>query len=237
MAPPKKSAPKGLPTDPSALEDLEREYQAARVIRIEVGQEWEDMNVAKDAIKRYLLDRAESWGKIQSDPNRLLLSCKVNSCPFKITLRLSKKSGKARLNKYTPHTCSPITHEGHKTRNSVKYLAHHHQKSIAKEVAISSKSIRNVEDIFFGHKALNRRQALRVKQHVQSKLHGDEHAQFSLLPAYLERLKEADPDTYTHFKVDSNTGAFLARIILYNCFPKDVRNWSETIPTGPLTVR
>jgi hypothetical protein len=211
---------------PLTREALDTELFTDKVTVVEAKQEWDNLEDAKWDVRKSIIDRGESWGYQKSDQRRLILRCKDANCTFKVQLSLLK-SGKARLATYDPHICRPTTHDNFQAAKSAKYLAEHHQRSIALNRKIKPRQIIENEIAHYSRPRISAKQAIRTRKYVTKKLDGLEHNTFTLLPDYLKKLKKVDLDTYTDIKLHPDTNAFQALFIALGPMRKGFHNLRE----------
>lgn len=94
---------------------------------MQLGDRFESIEAACEAIKRYVLDEGESYRE-KSDKKRFTIVCK-DRCGLRI---LATKSSKevVSITVLKPHTCSPTVHYNNKQAHLVAYLMEHHCASI-----------------------------------------------------------------------------------------------------------
>jgi len=95
---------------------------------MQLGDQFESIQAARDAIKRFVLDQEESFQVENSDKKRFTIFCKER-CGFRI---LASKSSKnvVSITRFKPHTCSPAVHYNNTQAHSVAYLIEHYCVSI-----------------------------------------------------------------------------------------------------------
>jgi hypothetical protein len=81
---------------------------------MQLGDQFDSINAARDAIKTFVLDQGESFKTVASDKHRYIIRCKDKPYNFRIRATLYKKKGNttplASITQFKPHTCSPIVH-------------------------------------------------------------------------------------------------------------------------------
>ena len=98
---------------------------------ITVGDAYDTMVEAKEAVNRAILDFSESYRVYRSDRNRHILICKDIHCQFRVRISLCKKKElKAIVTIYIPHTCSPAVHYKNRNSNMMWFLKPHHRAAI-----------------------------------------------------------------------------------------------------------
>jgi hypothetical protein len=179
---------------------------------VELDQKWDTMEEAKKAVKAFILDRGESWAPIQdSSKGRMILECKdKRNCDFYIRLAELKKQGHCAVTTYRPHVCPPRTHANFSSRNASWYIGNKIERDIMKNRKITVKDLRERADLYHAIPNLPYMATWRAAEKVRADIDGDEGASFQLIPDYLRRLQEADPDTYTRCKINKHTGRFEA---------------------------
>src|SRR3979411_1872997 len=95
-----------------------------------VGDKFQMMAKAKDAVNAAILDTGRSYKVYKRDPHRYLLICKTKDCPFKARITYSQKTELATVTKYHEHECSPAVHYNNRAISGVQYLKVHHRKSV-----------------------------------------------------------------------------------------------------------
>jgi len=72
---------------------------------VQIGNAFETMAEAREAITRFLLDAGQSYKVYKGDSNRYILICKKDNCNFKIRATYSKKREAALITIMEPHSC------------------------------------------------------------------------------------------------------------------------------------
>jgi hypothetical protein len=85
---------------------------------VQVGDSFDSVHDAREAIRSHLLTQAESYKTIASDKRRYILACKDADCGFKVRVWKSSKDIVSVVD-FDPHTCSPATHYNMKQTSSV----------------------------------------------------------------------------------------------------------------------
>ena len=78
---------------------------------VNVGDQFDSMVEARDAVWRFILDDGELYGYgpgSKLDKKRTIMTCKETTCKFRIRIIAGKKGVK--VTKMLPHTCTPVTH-------------------------------------------------------------------------------------------------------------------------------
>ena len=88
---------------------------------VQLNDQFPSIDAARKAIKAYVLDQGESYKLVASDKKRYIISCKDNSCKFRIRATRSAKEVVS-ITIFVPHSCSPKTHYNFKKSQSVCYL-------------------------------------------------------------------------------------------------------------------
>ena len=157
---------------------------------MQLGDQFESIQAARDAIKRFVLDQGESFQVEKSDKKRFTVVCKER-CGFRI-LASKSSTDVVSITRFKPHTCSPTVHYNNTQAHSVAYLIEHHRASIIDNRNITAAQIRSDERLRFSN-TINYRQAYRTIQAVLTEMYGDEAESFAKFPAYAERFQAADP--------------------------------------------
>jgi hypothetical protein len=101
---------------------------------MQLGDQFDSINAARNAIKAFVLDQGESFKTVASDKHRYIIRCKDKPCNFCIRATLHKKKGNtaplASITQFKPHTCSPAVYYHSRQSQSVEYLASHHRASV-----------------------------------------------------------------------------------------------------------
>jgi hypothetical protein len=126
---------------------------------MELGDRFESIEAACEAVKAFILDQGESFRTVASDKTRYILRCKDKPCSFRIRATLHKKDSKigrtttpVSITRLKPHTCSPATHYSTKQSQSVEYLVGHHRASVIDNRNITVAQIRSNERLQFNNK-------------------------------------------------------------------------------------
>jgi hypothetical protein len=110
---------------------------------LHIGDIFSSVEVAKDAINRFILDSGESYMKETSNKRQYSVTCRTQSSGCKFSIRCGlQKDGNARVSKMSPHTCNPRTHYKFKQLSSLWYGLPHHRASISHNREISVAQIR-----------------------------------------------------------------------------------------------
>jgi len=96
---------------------------------MERGDQFETIQVAKEAINRYVLDNGESFKVKRLDKKQYHIICKEHSCGFSIRAATSSKEVVS-ITSVMPHTCSPAIHYNNRHAHAVSYLIEHHHTII-----------------------------------------------------------------------------------------------------------
>jgi hypothetical protein len=92
---------------------------------LHVDDIFSSVEVAKDAINRFILDSGESYMKETSNKRQYSVICRIQSSSCKFSIRFGlQKDGNARVSKMSPHTCNPHTHYKFRQFSSLWYLLH-----------------------------------------------------------------------------------------------------------------
>jgi hypothetical protein len=160
---------------------------------------WMNISDAKKAIKIWILDRGESWGPTtQNNKTRLQLHCILSTCSFYI--RIAQKNDLFGVTSYTPHNCPPSTHTQFKPRHSAWYLASLIERDVNINRHIKPKEIRERAGLYHQLQNVPYMPAWRARESLRDTIDGDEGASFSLIPDWIDRVKNADNSTYIRLK-------------------------------------
>ena len=91
--------------------------------------EFESLDAACTAIQSFIIDQGESFKVSHADRTQYIVICRDAFCKFSICASLLKGL-KYRVTRYTPHSCSPITHQNFRFAHSVSFLAEWNQTSV-----------------------------------------------------------------------------------------------------------
>jgi hypothetical protein len=91
---------------PISLSHKPRNFAA---IMVQLKDQFLSIDTAHKAIEAYVLDQGESYKLVASDKRRYIISCKDNSCKFRIRATRSAKEAVFTMI-FVPHSCSPETH-------------------------------------------------------------------------------------------------------------------------------
>jgi hypothetical protein len=134
-------------------------------MELQVGTTFEDLSVAKLAIKTFVANASESWKITYSNKKRFNIICKFQrTYTFRIQAINSKKKGVS-ITHLMPYSCSPGSHFGASNTHSLEYLIPHYRAAIRDNPKISAKQIQSTEQLQFYNK-IPYLQAYRVKQAV-----------------------------------------------------------------------
>src|ERR1700722_15413127 len=70
------------------------------------GDQFESINVAREAITQYVLNNDESFKTVKSDQKRFVICCKDDDCNFWIQAAKSSKQVVS-ITIFRPYSCSP----------------------------------------------------------------------------------------------------------------------------------
>jgi hypothetical protein len=150
---------------------------------------WIDITDAKNAVKTWILDRAESWAPSpHNDKRRLQLHCLSKSCSFYIRVA-QKKESLFGITSYTLHDCPP-THAKFKQQNSAWYLAILVERDITINRRIKPKEIGERAGTYHQLKRVPYMSAWRARECLRDILDGDEGASFKLIPPWIDRISQ-----------------------------------------------
>jgi hypothetical protein len=128
-----------------------------------LGQEFETMAKARDAIKETIIDAGLSYKTLKSRTICYILVYKDNTCnnfsfiilyfllvltknrPFSTAYFIFTTACIARITIYTPHTCFIITHTNFQYSNAISYTFPHHINVISQDRTLKPKNIANQE--------------------------------------------------------------------------------------------
>jgi hypothetical protein len=125
-----------------------------------VGDKFPNIQEAREAINRSVLDHGESYRVYKSDSKRYILQCKDMSCTFSIRAAFSKKIGVS-ITKISPYSCRPTVHYENKKSSSLWFLKEHHRATVLDNRNITAKQIQSDERLRHNNR-ISYRQALRV---------------------------------------------------------------------------
>ncbi len=175
---------------------------------MQLHDQFESIEVAREAIRRYVLDQGESFKLIKSDQKRFSICCKDNDCGFRIRAGKSSK-GVVSITVFKPYSCSPIVHYNNKHAHSLSYLVEHHRASIIDNPKITAAQIRSDERLRYSN-TINYKQSYRTIKTVLIEMYRDKAASFTKFLAYAERFQVADQYNYSRVKMQKDTGHFQA---------------------------
>jgi MULE transposase domain len=181
------------------MESIEEQWNPSSSPDI-VSDSWMNIIDAKKAVKIWILDRGESWGRYtQNNKTRLQLHCILLTCPFYIRIA-QKKNGLFGVTSHTPHNCPPSTHSRFKPRNSAWYLASLVERDVYINRHIKPKEIRERAGLYHQLQNVQYMPAWRARERLRNTIDGDEGVSFSLIPDWIDRVKEADNSTSIQLK-------------------------------------
>lgn len=188
----------------TTVESIEEQWNPPTFTDI-MSDSWIDMADAKKAVKIWILDRGESWGRpTQNNKTRLQLHCLLSTCSFYIRIA-QRKDSLFSITSYTQHDCPPSTHAKFKQRNSAWYLASLVERDVTINRQIKPKEIRERAGLYHQLQQVSYMPAWRARERLRDILDGDEGASFSLIPSWVSRVVEADPlDTFVDIEVSDN---------------------------------
>src|ERR1700736_2988799 len=85
------------------------------------GDTFDSIDSAREAIKRYILDKGESFKLKKSDKKRYSVVCKDTACSFAIRASKSNKEVVS-IAVFKLHSCSPVIHYNNRHAHSVSIL-------------------------------------------------------------------------------------------------------------------
>ena len=155
---------------------------------------------AKKAVKIWILDRGESWGRYtQNNKTRLQLHCILSTCSFYIRVA-RKKNGLFGVTSYTPHDCPPLTHVRFKPQHSAWYLASLLDRDVNVNRHIKPKEVRERAGLYHELQNIPYMPAWRAIERLRGIIDSDEGTSFSLFPDWIDQIKKADKRTYIQLK-------------------------------------
>ena len=162
-----------------------------------------------------------SFRVAKSDPSRHTVVCRSKDCTFK--WHASKQAnGEIKAVTVTPHICSPATHLGWRTANSVAIHLPRHQSFVEANRRLTPQSILTNERVVHGHN-LQYRQAHRIREAARYQMEGNTADSYQKLPAYFDVLRTASSGTTAVLEVIEER--------FYRCFiaPAAVKNAAATL--------
>src|SRR6266487_1100558 len=109
-----------------------------------IGDKFSNIQEARDAINRSILDDGESYKVYKSDSKHHILQYKEKSCTFSIRAAFSKKNSVS-ITKISLHCCRPIVHYKNKQSSSLWFLKEHHHATVLDNRNITAKQIQSNE--------------------------------------------------------------------------------------------
>jgi MuDR family transposase len=125
-----------------------------------IGDKFPNIQEAREAINRSVLNDGESYKVYKSDSKRHIVQCKDKSCTFSIRAAFSKKTGVS-ITKISSHSCRPTVHYENKQSSSLWFLKEHHRAMVLDNRNITAKQIQSDERLRYNNR-ISYRQALRV---------------------------------------------------------------------------
>jgi hypothetical protein len=163
---------------------------------LHIGDIFSSVEVAKDAINRFILDSGESYMKETSNKRQYSVTCRTQSSGCKFSIRCGlQKDGNARVSKMSPHTCNPRTHYKFKQLSSLWYLLPHHRASISHNREISVAQIRANEKEQWAND-INYMAAYRTREALRIELDGREEDDFARMNDLGARIQDVDPQSF-----------------------------------------
>lgn len=104
---------------------------------LKLGDSFQTITKARDAINRYQLDNGLSYKVYKSDSKRYIIVCRNTACNFKIRASKTRKDLYFVITIFILHSCSPVTHYNSKARSSLGYLIDHHRAAVINDRNIS----------------------------------------------------------------------------------------------------
>jgi hypothetical protein len=116
---------------------------------MQLGDQFESIQAARDAIKRFILDQGESFEVEKSDKKRFTVVYKER-CRFRI-LAAKSTTDVVFISRFKLHTCSPAVHYNNTQAHSVAYLIEHHCVSIIDNRNITAAQICSNKRLWFSN--------------------------------------------------------------------------------------
>jgi MULE transposase domain/SWIM zinc finger len=191
-------------------------------VSLNIGDTFDTIAQAKEAINRFVIDNGESYIKSTSNYREHSIECRhriLKSCSFSIRARYSKKTSLSKITNIRPHTCNPQTHYKFPQASAMWYLLPHHQASVRFNRAITIGQIKANEWERWSN-LISYQQAWRVKQAINTTLDGDESECFKRMAALGDRIKDIDPKSNIHIRYKDS------RFDYFFCSPRaSVKAW------------
>jgi hypothetical protein len=166
-------------------------------IPAEISASFESLCIARNAIRTFIVDRGESFIVSHSDRMRYIVTCKDEFCLFDI--RVSVLKGPIiQVTRYTPHSCSPITHRNFRLGHSVSFLTSRHRAAVVDDREIRPAQIQSIERIYHGNTGVSYMQAWRTREALRQELEGDEAECFKRLPGLMSALDSNNEENRGH---------------------------------------
>jgi len=183
---------------------------------MQLGDQFQSIDAACEAIRRHVLDNSESFKLAKSDKKRFSIICKEQSCGFRI--RASKSSKEVvSITVFKAHTCGLMVHYKNRQAHSVSYLIDHHRASIINNCKISPAQIWSNKRLQY-HNEISYIQAYCTIQAVLTEMHSDEAESFAKFLALAKQFEAADKHNYCKVALHEETrhfqAAFFARASL-----------------------
>jgi hypothetical protein len=117
---------------------------------LQLGDQFESIDAACEAIQHYVLNSGESYKTEKSDKKRFVIVCKDSDCGFRIRAARSSKEVIS-ITVFKTHSCSPAVHYNNRQSQSVKYLMEHHRASIIDNRKITATQIHSNERLQYSN--------------------------------------------------------------------------------------
>lgn len=185
---------------------------------ISIGQKFHSLELAKQAINEYIVDRGWSYHTFKSDHKRCwVLICKKaeeHCCNFRIRVTVNKDH-EARITICEPHTCPHSVHNSFRLPNSVKIIASNARNLslVTDDPTAKSRNIASNERIDRGSK-IPYLQGHRTLEYLKEHLFGDPAISFQKIPALLRAFEGIHSESgrrtaYTKCEIDPETNRFI----------------------------
>ena len=184
---------------------------------MQLGDRFDSIDAARNAIKAFVLDQGESYKTILSDKKRFIIGCKDGACKFRIRATRSTKRPVS-ITILDLYTCTPAVYYKARQPQSIGYLAEHHRAAMIDNRDITPAQLRSSERLEYGN-TISYLQAHRTIKAVIRQVEGSEAESFSKFVHYGQRIKDSDPNNYYHLETDDE-GHFQA----FFCAPAGLRH-------------
>jgi hypothetical protein len=172
-------------------------------IMVNIDDTFQSMPKARKAIRQYIILEGESYApNPKSDNKRFIITYHDHNCKFCIQASNTAKL-KVRITIKLPHTYGLLTYYKFRPSYSIWYLKQHHRASVINNRNITPTQIQSNKRLRF-YNDISYCQAHRVKQALLVEIKGSKQDCFAKFPAYIHRLQEADPRTYSKLSLSLN---------------------------------